>query len=310
MNYIEQLCDFLRGPGMETALTSWGFELLSELLLSIAVFFIGLLVGRARERKLRVGRNLDEYEFYPFTLDDKQHLQFDLDRFLSGVDYLLAHRDHVAAQQLILIGEQNQIRDVLDTDERRKYLKLYRKYDGAQMMDDTAEYLSNYVRIVNHIGESFKDLGIEVLLHDLSNPSRSLVTIVNNCTGRKIGDGATNLVLDLKQRKVRNEDKINYALDIGSRRFKCTTVPIYRKDYGLIGAMCINVDANYLLEEVAKNAELTDGFFREFCRTNQTLDENILSADEYHKAQEGKRHWRDARYLMGGPGGQASPSLQ
>lgn len=285
---------------METILTGWGFELLSELLLSIALFIIGLLVGRARERQLKAGRNLDEYEFYPFSLDDNQHLQFDLERFLAGVDYLLSHRDHVAAQQLILIGEQNQLRDQLNTDERRKYMKLYRKYDGAEMMDDTSEYLANYVRIVNHIGESFKDLGIEILLHDLSNPSRSLVALVNNCTGRKIGDGATNLVMDLKQRKVRNEDKINYELNIGSRRFKCTTVPIYRKDYGLIGAMCINVDANYLLEEVAKSPELTRNFFEEFCRTRQTLDENILSADEWQKAQEGKQHWRDIGYRSAG----------
>lgn len=283
---------------METILTSWVFELFSELLLSIALFVIGLLVGRARERKLKSGRNLDEYEFYPFTLDEKQHLKFDLDRFLSGVDRLLTFRDYVAARQLILIGEQNQVRDILDTEERRKYLKLYRKYEGTQMMDDTAEYLANYVRIVNHIGESFKDLGIEILLHDLSNPSRSLVALVNNCTGRKIGDGATNLVLDLKQRKVRNEDKINYELKIGSRRFKCTTVPIYRKDYGLVGALCINVDANYLLDEVAKNSELASNFFKEFCRTDQLLAENILSSDEYKKAQEGKRHWRDTRYLL------------
>ena len=80
---------------METILTSWVFELFSELLLSIALFVIGLLVGRARERKLKSGRHLDEYEFYPFTLDDKQHLKFDIERFLSGVDSLLSARDYV-----------------------------------------------------------------------------------------------------------------------------------------------------------------------------------------------------------------------
>src|SRR4030095_14312812 len=115
-----------------------------------------------------------------------------------------------------------------------------------------------------------------------------------NVTGRKIGDGATNLVLDLKRRRHRNEDKINYELTIGARRFKCTTVPIYRTDYGLIGALCVNVDANYLVEEVAPSPEKSAAFFREFCRTRMQLNENILSPDEYQKALAGKRHWRDS----------------
>jgi len=60
----------------------------------------------------------------------------------------------------------------------------------------------------------------------------------------------------------------------------------------LVGAICINVDVNYLNEEVRRNAEMLDGFFKSLCKTNMSLDENILSKEEYEKAMAGKRHFR------------------
>src|SRR5947209_14434751 len=59
---------------------------------------------------------------------------------------------------------------------------------------------------------------IEVLLHDLSNPSHSLVVLENNVTGRNLRDGTTNLVIDLKKRLLAHEDKLNYELDRKSTR--------------------------------------------------------------------------------------------
>jgi len=96
---------------------------------------------------------------------------------------------------------------------------------------------------VRLIGKSFPNIGIEILLHDLSNPSHSLVVLENNVTGRNLRDGATNLLIDLKKRYLANEDKLNYELNIGARKFKCTSIPIVRKEYGVVGAICINVDA-------------------------------------------------------------------
>ena len=278
---------------MDAFLSVWSAELLSNLVTSAIVFVCGLAVGKAREQRALRGRNLEEYEFYPFTVDPSQQLQFDIGLFMQAVDRFLSHRDGIAAQQLILIGEQNRVRELLDSPQRARYLRLYRKYDGQRILDDTQGWLANYARIVDQLGESFKELGIELLLHNLSNPARSLMALANNVTGRKIGDGATNLVLDLKRRRHRNEDKINYGLNIGARHFKCTTIPIYRADYGLVGALCVNVDANYLLEEVAGSPDRSAAFFREFCRTRMTLEENILSPFEYERAHAGKRHWRD-----------------
>jgi hypothetical protein len=65
-----------------------------------------------------------------------------------------------------------------------------------------------------------------------------------------------------------------------------------------VGAICINVDANYLTDEVMNDAQKVRNFFETFCRTEMQLDENILSRDEYQKALKGKRHWRDERAAL------------
>jgi len=86
------------------------------------------------------------------------------------------------------------------------------------------------VRIVRLIGKSFPNTGIEILLHNLADPAHSLIVLENNVTGRHLRDGTTNLLIDLKRRQLLNEDKLNYELNIGARKFKCTTIPIKRKN--------------------------------------------------------------------------------
>jgi len=112
-------------------------------------------------------------------------------------------------------------------------------------------------------------------------------------TGRHLRDGTTNLLIDLKQRQLLNEDKLNYELNLGSRKFKCTTIPIKRKEFGIVGAICINIDANYINEEVLKDRQRIETWFQNFLRIDMQLDENILSKDEYAKALKGKRHFKD-----------------
>jgi predicted transcriptional regulator YheO len=207
--------------------------------------------------------------------------------------YFLRNNDPTAARQLIFIGEQNSVRTRLEPAEQKVYARLFEKYDGRKIADDTAEYLENFSRIVRLLGKSFPGLGIEILLHDLSNPSHSLVALENNVTGRHLRDGTTNLVIDLKKRQLLQEEKLNYEINLGARKFKCTTVPIIRKEYGVVGAICVNVDVNYLTDEVLASHDRVVNFFRVFCRTDMQLDENILSRDEYAKALKGKRHFKD-----------------
>jgi class 3 adenylate cyclase len=237
---------------------------------------------------------LEEYDFYPFVVNDRGHVEFDADRFNAAVSQLLREQNERAAKELIVIGEQNLVRDTFPTESLQNYKDLYAKYRGDDVVNDNTVFLENYARIVRQLGRSVPNTGIEILLHNLVNPSRSLVAIENGeVTGRSVGSGATNLVLDLKTRRQQGTDKVNYELNIGSRQFKCTTVPIFRAEYGLVGAVCINVDTRFIREVAAEGGARLDAFIDNLLRTDFDLDENILSPDEYHNAQRGKRHYLD-----------------
>ena len=45
-----------------------------------------------------------------------------------------------------------------------------------------------------------------------------------------------------------------------------------------------------------KSQEQIEAWFKNFCRVDMQLDENILSKDEYAKAQKGKRHFKDESF--------------
>jgi len=270
-------------------------NVIASIIASLVLLAAGFLWGKYKERR-KYGRNLEDYDFYPFTINRENFPEFNLKDFRLGMHYFLKNNDYTAARQLIFIGEQNNVRAQLEPSEQKEYTRLFEKYDGKKIADDTTEYLENYVRIVRLIGKSFPNSGIEILLHNLADPSHSLIVLENNVTGRHLRDGTTNLLIDLKKRQLQHEDKLNYELEIGSRRFKCTTIPILRKDFGVVGAICINIDANYLTEEVMQSKERIEAWFKNFCRTDMQLDENILSKDEYAKAMKGQRHFKDEAF--------------
>jgi predicted transcriptional regulator YheO len=270
-------------------------NVIASIIASLVLLAAGFLWGKYKERR-KYGRNLEDYDFYPFTISRENFPEFNLKDFRLGMHYFLKNNDYTAARQLIFIGEQNNVRAQLEPSEQKVYAKLFEKYEGKKIADDTTEYLENYVRIVRLIGKSFPNSGIEILLHNLADPSHSLIVLENNVTGRHLRDGTTNLLIDLKKRQLLHEDKLNYELNIGARRFKCTTIPILRKDFGIVGAICINIDANYLTDEVMQSKERIETWFKNFCRIDRQLDENILSKDEYAKAMKGQRHFKDEAF--------------
>ncbi len=272
-------------------------HLLADTIVSLVLFAVGFLWGKYKERKNQLGKNLDEYDFYPFENNRDNIPEFTIKDFRLGIHYFLKNLNYTAARQLIFIGEQNNVRQQLEPAELKQYEKLFSKYDGRKIVDDSNEFLENYINIARLFGRTFANMGIEILLHNLMNPSRSVVCIESGVvTGRNIHDGTTSLVIDLKKRKIRNEDKLNYELNTGSRKFKCTTVPIYHKEYGLAGAICINIDVNYITDYVMTAKAQLEDFFRNYTRTDIQLNENILSSIEYQKALNGKKHWRDENY--------------
>ena len=268
-------------------------ELTINVLASAILIAAGYFGGMFRERRARMGANLEDFDFYPFGVDELGNVFFDQEKFVQAVDHFLSHRNDVAARQLILVGDQNDVANLLAAAERERFGRLYKRYRGDEVRADTAQFLANFKRVVRLIGDSFPGTGIEILLHDLTNPATALCLIKNNVTGRDVGAPATNLVLDLKRRRLEKQDKLNYELNIGARKFKCTTIPIFRGSDGLVGAICINVDVNYLNDEVLLRKDRLEAFIAALCKTDMKLDENILSKDEYGKAVAGKRHFQD-----------------
>jgi hypothetical protein len=274
--------------GSESILAIVG--LAEPLLLSVG----GYAFGRYRERQRIMGHALTEYDFYPYAATPENFAEFSVKDFRLGMHHFLRNTDPRAARQLIFIGEQNNVKDQLSGADLRAYERLRAKYHAAGVTDDTREFLENYRNIARLFGRTFPNMGIEVLVHDLSNPSHSITTIESGeVTGRVVGMGTTTLLVDLMRRVNLGQDKLNYELTIGARRFKCTTIPIVRREFGVVGAICINIDINFIRDEVLPSPERIAEFFRNYCRLDMKLNENILSKDEYRKALDGKKHFRD-----------------
>ncbi len=193
---------------IEALQSELGINVIASIIVSALFLALGFAWGKYKERKRKFGRNLEEYDFYPFTVTRENFGEFSLKDFRLGMHYFLKNEDHTAARQLIFIGEQNNVSAQLEPAEQKVYAQLFEKYDGKKVTDDTHEFLENYERIVRLIGKSFPNTGIEILLHNLADPAHSLITLENNVTGRHLRDGTTNLLIDLKRRQLLNEDKI------------------------------------------------------------------------------------------------------
>src|SRR5947208_16473466 len=230
-------------------------NVVASIIVSLLFLTAGFLWGKYKERRREFGRNLEEYDFYPFTISRENFGEFSLKDFRLGMHYFLKNDDHTAARQLLFIGEQNNVSSQLEPAEQKVYAQLFDRYDGKRIADDTTEFLENYMRIVRLIGKSFPNTGIEILLHNLADPAHSLIALENNVTGRHLRDGTTKLLIDLKRRQLLNEEKLNYELNIGARKFKCTTIPTKRKEFAIVCATFINIDANHIAREVTPDRQ-------------------------------------------------------
>src|SRR5260370_12241540 len=224
-----------------------GINVIASIIASLVFLGAGFVWGKYKERRRKFGRNLEEYDFYPFTVSRENFGEFSLKDLRVGMHYFLKNEDHTAARQLIFIGEQNNVRTQLEPTEQKVYAQLFDKYDGKKIADDTHEFLENYERMVRLIGKSFPNTGIEILLHNLADPAHSLVALENNVTGRRLRDGTTNLLIDLKRRE--NGEQLNYGLNIGAPKFKYPTIPIKRNEFRVVGPIYMNPDPKYITQE-------------------------------------------------------------
>src|SRR5437764_5818156 len=125
-----------------------GINVIASIIASAFLLGAGFIWGKYKERRRKFGRNLEVYDFYPFTVTRENFGEFNLNNFRLGMHYFLKNEDHTAARQLIFFGEQNNVRGQLEPTEQKVYSQLFEKYDGKKIADDTHEFLENYERMV------------------------------------------------------------------------------------------------------------------------------------------------------------------
>src|SRR6516225_7570704 len=107
-----------------------GINVIASIIVSVLGLVAGFFWGKYKERRRKFGRNLDEYDFYPFTVTRENFGEFSLKDFRLGMHYFLKNEDHTAARQLIFIGEQNSVRDKLEPSEQKVYAQFFDRYQG------------------------------------------------------------------------------------------------------------------------------------------------------------------------------------
>lgn len=114
-------------------------------------------------------------------------------------------------------------------------------------MTDSAHTFEILKRVADGIAETFGD-ACEVVVHDVSNPERSLLFIRGKITGRPIGAPVTNLVLQaLRTYGDKAPDLIGYrSFAKDGRELKSSTIFARHPDGRIMGCLCINLDLSSL----------------------------------------------------------------
>src|SRR5258708_11314879 len=81
-------------------------NVVASIIVSLLFLAAGFVWGKYKERRRKFGRNLEEYDFYPFTVTRENFGEFSLKDFRLGMHYFLKNEDHTAARQLIFIDEK------------------------------------------------------------------------------------------------------------------------------------------------------------------------------------------------------------
>jgi predicted transcriptional regulator YheO len=111
--------------------------------------------------------------------------------------------------------------------------------------------LNNLKRLVQMMAAQF-GRDSEIVLHDLTKDyEHTIIAIENNwITGRKVGDGGTNLGLEvLRNPPNTNGDIYNYFNHTAEGRLLRSSTLYFRDDEGkVIGSLCINTDITRLMD--------------------------------------------------------------
>jgi predicted transcriptional regulator YheO len=118
-------------------------------------------------------------------------------------------------------------------------------------MKHIKDELNNLKRLVQMLAAQF-GRDSEIVLHDLTKDyEHTIIAIENNwITGRQVGDGGTNLGLEvLRNPPNTNGDIYNYFNSTAEGRLLRSSTLYFRDDNGkVIGSLCINTDISKLMD--------------------------------------------------------------
>jgi hypothetical protein len=209
--------------------------------------------------KTLAGKRLFEYKgYYPIELIGGRIPVFSKDIFFSAIKYFSEYRDDMAATDLVYLWEANRghIEDYFTEAEAHQYNNFITHYNIRHFLNEfESEHkriFSNYIELVNDIGDTLEGVFFEILLHDVRNPIRSIVAARNSedLSGRRVGDPSTRFVVQYVKEQGRrlleslqSGGKVAYRKQFELNKFvKATTTPIWDGKYGLVGMFCINID--------------------------------------------------------------------
>ena len=126
---------------METVLLVGLFILLPVL------YFVGYIAGKRTTTDSAKPKRIEEYTFYPFVTNEQGIVEFNQHLFNEAVRYFIKNKKPFAAKQLIILGEQNIVRDILATADLNNYLVIHNKYIGPELLSENEQFMENYKRM-------------------------------------------------------------------------------------------------------------------------------------------------------------------
>ena len=117
---------------------------------------------------------------------------------------------------------------------------VHRKKGAALVTDQ--EVLQIYMGLVQFLAKVCGS-GCEIVVHDVTDPERSLMAIENNISGREVGNPMTDLARELAEKSAYTD--ADYIANYSGRSKNCDFLSstFFIKNEGrLIGLLCVNKD--------------------------------------------------------------------
>ncbi len=142
-----------------------------------------------------------------------------------------------------------------------------------------------------------KAMGIscELVLHDLRDPSCSIIAIAGDVTGRKVGGPLTDLGLRLLRSGQFEENLIAYPATFDGKPLRSSAIFVRDESGEVIGVLCVNIDLTYWM--------VASKLIGELCDTKPLVqsDEDVVETFEVNVANMLKRIVEEAIEEVGKP---------